>query len=676
MLCVVCCLLYNIPMPGEGNIENTEGENMTTPERPSEGVEPVEPQQTIEDLMAQLQVERATREALARQVEEMREFVEAATGVMRLISQSSEAQLEMMQLPERERPKDKAGWTDLIREQVTRLRDRGESPYSQYLWEERPEIKRILVSIPAEEKELLRDLINEVSVMQHEDRLTNQWKQRGGDFDPLRRMISEVSGSDFTTPDFLRGLSNLPEATPPPWLEEIIPPDQRSLSMQISRSIYLYTTFFGRWSELIAQTLDGPGGIEETRRKQWQAGKFGKDRVGWDKAVMDELEGVDWRNNQEMISYAKGVLEKLGFGSGGEISHRTLKMMIDQAPEDFKRNRLYQKLKERVETIPDEGGVSFLDLLVVDKIKDPDRLRIINMFVQDVSEEQKDYLRWLCSSLCGSSYAEESAVRFLIYTGETGKMNVLDSDSVVQFEVYNRLCNSERRRLKEARKNRPGGPWITLGRYPGLAKSWSKRMELTTEKGKKPIIEFLREGVWFHQLPWEQLGYGNYYEFLIPLVAAVGVFGKIIDRNSELVGHDGFLSDPEVLEKTNKEFQSVFKEWNEYEKREAWAKESLKMDLATFGRQKEWSPWFTFVFGLIYEHHPDQRIPEPDIQSPTGMVIGEKILPLRTWLNKKSRFQGGGAVDVNSIPDLLDYCEEVGFLTPTEKELLKRVCKI
>lgn len=663
----------------------------------------------VENLRAELEVERAARQAaetktgsleaevttLRTQVGRLEKGFEAVTGLLGVMRESYEATASRFRIPEKERPTTKEGWTNLIREQVTRFRELGESPYTPYLWQEKPRVERILDSVPPGEEELLEALTNELWVMQREDKLYYQWKQRCTDLRTLGELLGVApAGGVVLTPDVLKALSDLPEAKPPKWLEEIIPLDKRSLSVQISRSLYFYTRFFGGWSERMAKELDKKGGIEQKGREKWRRGEFGKDSARWESWVTGELEKVDWMKDGEMDELNKRVLEKLGLGKEGKVPYRILKLIVKEMPEDLRGNEWCQWLRERAEKAPDVGGLSLLELLQIgDIIKDPEKPKVIkrgvvNMFAQNVDQAQVDYARWLVSSLCGSEYAEESALRFLVYTGEAGRMNTTDAPVPFMADVFNRLCHPERRRLSERRKNRAAGPMVTLGRYPpGLCRSWLESAEFTVSRGRKEkVIDLLRKGIWFHELPWGQLSEEHYVgKFFLPLMRAVGVFNSISDRNLELMGREG-LFEGDNLERLNKNFQSAFPGWKDYKKREGQARKvaeklkgvkglARKKQLDEFGKQK-WSPWFTFIFGLIYERQPDQKLPQNEIQSPTGIKMEEKILHSRRWHKNPQKAEAGNLWNPDSVADLLNKCLESGFLTSWERKLLKEICQV
>src|SRR4030043_1301509 len=110
----------------------------------------------ISGLQAKLQVSEAQREALEKRIEglegieglkePLNKILEAtertAAGAERTAA-NEQASAERILIPETERPRTKEGWAELVRKELSVLRDRGESPYSPYLWGERPEVKRI-----------------------------------------------------------------------------------------------------------------------------------------------------------------------------------------------------------------------------------------------------------------------------------------------------------------------------------------------------------------------------------------------------------------------------------------------------------------------------------------------------------------------------------------------------
>src|SRR4030043_1515177 len=325
----------------------------------------------ISGLQAKLQVSEAQREALEKRIEGL-EGIEGLKGPLNKILKATErtaavaeitaaneqASTERLLIPESERPKTKEGWANVIREELGVLRDRGESPYSPYLWGERPEVKRILDSLPRKEWEgisvkewekLRKGLEKEIWVIQKEDGLATQWSQRTSNLKALGELTDVVSATGVALdPGKLDALSSLAPAKIPEYLKDIIP-EGESMSVQVSRALHLYTKYFGVWAETTADEMDRPGGVEDELRLRWLAGDFGKDKKKWGKAVDDEIDAFDYQNNSRLIEANKKVLERLGFGSDGKIPYKTLQEIFKEMPDDSSEENKYQDLKQRID---------------------------------------------------------------------------------------------------------------------------------------------------------------------------------------------------------------------------------------------------------------------------------------------------------------------------------------
>lgn len=633
----------------------------------------------------------AEKEGMATQeylnVLQYSQLVDTASAVRRLV-RVQEGSARSLLIPEYERPTDRLGWINLVRVEVKRLRELGESPYSPYLWGERPETRRILDSIPEiEEFSGLRDsLATEVWVVQREDKLYSQFRQHASSLEGLSQLIDTApKAGNMLTPSFLLALSSLPETSSPKWLENVIPEREKSMSVQVSRAIYIYVKFFGQWSEAIANKLDRPGGIEDQGRTKWLAGEFGKDTKKWLAWVTSELDKTDWPSDTGMQTLNRGVLEKLSFGNSGTISAMVLKEMFRDMPPDLKADRVYKEVKSKVDVMSDSGGMSLFDLLKIDK----EGRRSTNMFCQNVDKSQTDYTRWLVGALSGNDYAEESAKRFLNFTGESGQMNTTATPAPYQSDSFYQLAWEDRRRMSEKRRRRAVGPITTLGRYKKpLCESWLRGAELEITREKKNILTLLREGNWFHTLPWSQLNDETYVgDFLLRMSHTTKAFSLITDGDIPLnASKDGLLSGVDTIPTINKKFQFAFPNWEEekdgktgFERREEWAKQAI--ELVRQGRLKElnsqeWSPWTVFLYGLIYEHQPDQKLPLDGLQSPTGVKKEGKIPHGSRWNKEEQIVDRGQLYSANSISDLLRECVEADFLTPSEKELLYSICQL
>lgn len=613
--------------------------------------------------------------------------VRVANLIQRGALEAQAASTETILIPEAERPRDRAGWIDLTRKQVEKLRDLGESPYSPYRWDERPEMKRVLGSIREESFRGLRDeLIAEVWAMQKEDKLNSQWKGVSNRLDDLATLLDIAPKANILiTPDYLDAVSNLPEAKVPVWLEKIIPESDRSMSVQISRGVYVYAKFFGEWAECMAEKLDEePGGIEDWGKAEWKKGNFGIDKKNWLGKVNGKLGNIDWSQEVKMLKLNKEVLEQLGFGSDGVIQTEILRQIFENPPEEIASNEEYKRIKEKVNGLEDTGGMSLFELLKVGRDKEgKEEEKSVNVFCQNVNKEQVDYTRWLTGVLAGSEYAEKSALRFMTYTGEIGRMNTTAVPVAFRNDVFYQLAWPDRRRMSEARKRRRAGPLVTLGRYKkSLCLSWMEDAEIK----KTSITELIREGKWFHTLSWQKLGEGTYVgNLLLNLMHTVNAQKAIVNEDFELnAGKDGLLSGGGTLKAINKAFQFAFLEWEEeggFKRREKWAREALVlMENKRYGElakdKQGWSPWVTFIFGLIYEHHPDRKLPLNELQSPNGIRMNKQIEHSRRWHKKAQVAEHGELYNLNSVADLLSKCREIDFLTPTEKILVGEMCQL
>ncbi|HUV42830.1 MAG TPA: hypothetical protein VMY36_02875 [Patescibacteria group bacterium] len=681
----------------------------------------------ISGLQTKLQVSEAQKEALEKRMEGLegieglkrplnkilKAIERTAVGAERTAA-SGQASSERLLIPESERPKTKEGWADLAREELTVLRDRGESPYSPFLWGERPEVKRVLESIPKKDWEgisakewekLQKELEKEIWVIQKEDGLATQWSQRSSNLKALGELTDLISATGVALdPEKLNALSSLAPAKTPEYLKEEgkeIIPEGESMSIQVSRALHIYAKYFGVWAEEIANEMDKPGGIEDRLRTRWLKGDFSKDKKKWGKAVDDEIDAFDYRNNSKLSKAGKEVLERLGFGSDGKIPYKTLQEIFKEMPDEASKERKYQDLKKQIDDAvkaKDTGGLSLAELF--------DR----NIFCQNINVSESRYTQWLVAMLAGSEYAGESAMRFLRYTGESGEMNTTHVPGAWVSDGFTRIPWIERRRLSEARKRRVRGPNITLGRYKfpieregkerGLCHSWVREAEVKIGDKKMKIIELLRgDNRWFHEIPWDQLGQETYISnFTLAVTHGVNIFGLLTNPNIELTGREGLLSQAEELKKLNKSMQYSFKDWESgeialkkedgtpidgdggWEKRENWAQywlekvKSIK-GLSAFGKSL-WSPWFTFYLGAIYEHHPNRNLPQREIHSPTGIYRKRKIPHSRRWNEERETAEGGRIYRENSVADFIGEGVEQEVLTPGEAELLIAVCQI
>src|SRR4030042_5524688 len=674
-------------------------------------------------LQAKLQVSEAQREALEKRIKGLEgidglkgplnkilKATERTAAVAEITAANEQASTERLLIPESERPKTKEGWANLIREELAVLRDRGESPYSPFLWGERPEVKRILESIPRKEwegipakewEELRKELEKEIWVIQKEDGLATQWSQRSSNLKALGELTDVISATGVALdPEKLNALSSLAPAKIPEYLKDIIT-EGESMSIQVSRALHIYTKYFGTWAEAIADEMDRPGGIEDRLRAKWIAGGFVRDKKKWDKEVWDEKEAFDCQNNSGLIQANREVLERLGFGGDGKIPYKTLQEIFKEMPDEASREDKYQDLKKRIDKAVkdgDTGGLSLGELF--DK----------NIFCQNINASESRYAQWLVAMLAGSEYAGESAMRFLRYTGVSGEMNTTHAPGAWLSDGFTRIPWIERRRLSEARKRRGHGPNITLGRYKfpieregkerGLCHSWAREAEVKIGDKKMKIIELLRgNNRWFHDIPWDQLGQETYISnFTLSITHGVNIFGSLTNPNLELTGREGLLSQAEELEKLNKSMQYSFKDWESgeialkkengtpidgdggWEKRENWARYWLGRvksteGLRTFGKTL-WSPWFTFYLGLIYEHHPDRSLPQREIHSLTGIHRKRKILHSRRWNEGRETLEGGRIYRENSVADFIGDGVEQEMLTLGEAELLIAVCQL
>lgn len=667
----------------------------------------------VADLRAKLETSEAHREALEKEVATLK-GVEALIAPLEKIRAATErtatkeeAEIERLLIPEDERPKAPEQWAALVRKELANLRDRGESPYSPYLWMERPEIKRILDSIPRREwrgisaeewKKIHEDLSKEIWVVQKEDALATQYSQRSNTIDGLKELIdiAPATGVELD-PEKLDALSNLPAAEVPKYLEGIID-EGESMSVQISRAVYFYTKFFGDWAEMVSNEIDKPRGIEDQGRRMWKNGDFGKDKRKWEGWVGEQIQGNEKKGialqNSTIERGIKAqkqavnteVLERLGFGKEGIIPYSVLKEIFKKIPEEALAEEKYKDLKKKIEEAGETGGLSLLELF--DK----------NMFCHSVNAAESRYTHWLVSMLTGSEYAGESALRFLRYTGESGEMNTTHIPGTWAADAFTRIPWIERRRLSEARKRRAGGPRMTLGRYKfdikregkerGLCHSWLREAEIKINGQKKKIVELLRsKEIWFYEIPWNRLDRGSYVnDFLLPLSHCVAIFKALTNPNIELVGHEGLLSQVGALEALNKSFQYAFADWEQgkvvfsdedgtgWEKREKWAQTLLRKKLSEIN-QLPWSPWVSFGAGLIYEHHPERRLSK-EFVSPTGIKKERQIPHSRRWHKDRQKAEGGQLWLQNSVADFLGEGADQEFFTPSEVELIKRICNV
>lgn len=635
----------------------------------------------------------------ARELEGMPEREVMIQGVIEQRLQRLEAQranelrrqeLSVYLIPEEDRPENKEGWIGLVRKEVSGLRDLGESPYTPYRWDEKPETKRILNSIP--DRELRAAMVQEVWAIQQEDKLYSQWRQNAGKLESLGELVDIApKAGNMVTPDLLLALSSLGEEKAPVWLESVIPEGERTLSMQISRGVYIYSKFFGEWSETMASKLDDPGGIEDQGKAKWLAGEFGNDKKKWLSWTNGELDKLDWARDAKMVDLNKVVLDKLGFGDSGQIPGEILKAMFEKKPPELKLDSKFIEMKSRVDALQAGEGMSLLDLLEIGQIEitttdnegneRKEKLpKCINIFADSVDEAQVAYTRWLVSALSGGSYAEISALRFMVYTGESGQMNTTAAPVPYESDNFYHLAWVNRRRMSEARKRRPAGPIVTLGRYKRFVNSWIRETELQANGEEKAILDLIREGKWFHELPWGQLGKETYVgDFLLNVAHAAGDYQSVTNRNFELLqGDKGLLSAGGLMEKINKSFQYAFPDWEKsggFERREAWANQALELLKAgkweDFAKQ-EWSPWLTFSFGVLSEHETYGKLPRKELQSPSGVKMDFAILSKR-WNSKPQELVANRIQYENSIPDYINYCQEVSFHTPAEAALLNYI---
>jgi len=535
--------------------------------------------------------------------------------------------------PERE-PQTDQEIVDSVRQILVRSENRGE--ILDWMEPRGREISTLLTRI--KNRELKERVNDEVEVRRRWLALAKQWDRVNGSEENIGKLLFDM-GRINMEPKMLVELSTLP-----PTKEGV------SLSVQISRAMNLYYNFLGVWAEEYS-SKPVPKDEEEEKDPKKKEEKT-KNRL------MAAADPVQLRLSKISNEGKIPNLEKDG------IRADFLKKMIVGLPEEL---RSYK--------------ASFLEELNKAPSDKPFKLSEIFggcMFIEEVSDLDVAWTKFVVSKLSGSEDAAILALEMLDFTGESDELNINWVGGAYAATDYQKLLRMEKRREDEKKKGYPFGPEATLGRYPkDSGKGWFRRAKVTIDKKQKTVKQWFN-GEWnqqinawdkepmpFHKMNWKSLPEKTYtLDFVYPNMRSWVVFSKC---TSEDFGKDNGMEalEAESLRSINKAFNVAF---GDKDKGEWKTKAGNEKDKYGVPKWVRYSPWVWYVIGDISLHNPYIKV---------GALPGMSSPPLMTdrWLLKWSTEAiTSGKYYKSFEQDVLPEIRRAGFLTNEEMDFVLRYC--
>src|SRR3989344_1280210 len=569
----------------------------------------------------------------------------------------------------------------LVREEIRKKEEYGETQYKQFKWYAQPEIANIIARV--KKPDLTQKLIDEANARENVHDVFEQYKKANGSEESLGKLITKIDAgypiyvletkSAINTP---LSLSNLAKTT------ETLPSGEGvSLSWQISRAVNLYVNFLGKWAEadrlamcpyiLSKEDQDrekdarkkGSAAEDMEKRKlnrnlPWQLVEYLRHldpRVADLERARFQVDPITTPERDQLIQEAQESLADLKtdliksegvptYLERDGIRAEDIKRFFDTLPANIKANQNQKEFQDKVKNAPDDQRFSLKELFGK------------NPLTEEMDNRERSWAQHVIAFLSGSTDAELITRRLIIETGEAAELNTVWAEGALDSGDIQKLLRLAFRVVREAGGDKPSGPDASLFHFPEKSgKGWMRRAKIDTlEQGTKPngdkietrtIFEELRRGIPFHRMLWDTLPDESYSTgFLLGLLRSLKAYSVCTTKDITLKLMDG--DGPKSI---NKAFQNV------------WGDE-FPRDVR---KARPWeSPWTWFAIGLISEINPEgRRLP--------GMKKGVPRTQ-RLVYEASAEARARNRLEVNYDDNFATPIQTSGLLLPEEFNFLEK----